>query len=90
MPAEDINWQRLDKYLFHARFCRTRALACDLIAQGSIRINRQPTDKPHARLHPGDVLTLPWHQGVKIIRIRALATRRGAAGEAALLYEEVA
>ncbi len=59
MDEEDTGWQRLDKFLFYARFCKTRAVAAALIARGHLRINRQPTEKPHARLRPGDILTLP-------------------------------
>jgi ribosome-associated heat shock protein Hsp15 len=59
------------------------------VAEGKIRINRQPTDKPHARLRPGDVLTLPLAGCVRVIRVRALAARRGPAPEARRLYEEI-
>ncbi len=88
--AEDQTWQRLDKFLFFARFCKTRAIASALIEKGSVRINRQPTEKPHAKLRPDDVLTLPLPQGVKVVRVKALATRRGPAMEASHLYEELA
>jgi ribosome-associated heat shock protein Hsp15 len=87
--AEDTAWQRLDKFLFFARFCKTRAVAGDLIATGSVRINRQPTAKPHAKLRPGDVLTLPLPQGVVVAQVLALAKRRGPATEARRLYAEI-
>jgi ribosome-associated heat shock protein Hsp15 len=92
MPAdaEDQTWQRLDKFLFFARFCKTRAIATALIEKGSVRINRLPTEKPHAKLRPNDVLTLPLPQGVKVVRVKTLATRRGPATEASHLYEELA
>jgi len=90
MPdQEDHAWQRLDKFLFFARFCKSRAIAGDLIAQGVVRINRQPTEKPHARLRPGDVLTLPLTRGVVVAKVLALAPRRGPAAEARLLYQEI-
>jgi ribosome-associated heat shock protein Hsp15 len=54
-----------------------------------VRINRQPTDKPHARLRPGDTLTLVVHDTVRILRVRALAARRGPAAEARALYDDV-
>ena len=69
---------------------RQRADCARLVAQGSIRINRQPTEKPHARLRIGDVLTLPVHSTVRVIRVAALAARRGPAPEARTLYEELA
>jgi ribosome-associated heat shock protein Hsp15 len=69
---------------------RQRADCARLVAQGSIRLNRQPTDKPHARLRVGDVLTLPVHGTVRVVRVAALAARRGAAPEARGLYDEIA
>ncbi len=87
---EDKAWQRLDKFLFIARFCKSRALATELIIRGMVRINRQLTEKPHAKLRPGDVLTLALSRGVVVAKVRALGERRGAPAEAQLLYEEIA
>ncbi len=87
--GEDTTWQRLDKWLWCARFMKARADCARLVHTGLVRINRQPTDKPHARLRPGDVLTLPLHQQVRVVRVVALATRRGPAREAQALYEEL-
>jgi ribosome-associated heat shock protein Hsp15 len=68
---------------------RQRSDCAALVAKGSIRINRQPTDKAHARLRLGDVLTVPVHGSVRVVRVVALAARRGPATEARLLYEEI-
>jgi len=87
MPAD---YQRLDKFLINARFCRNRELAEALVATGALRINRQPTEKPHARVRAGDVLTIPLPRGVAVIRVLALAERRGPAEAARALYEEIA
>ena len=57
--GEDRTWQRLDKWLWCARFAKTRADCARFVGDGFVRINRQPTDKPHARLRPGDVLVFP-------------------------------
>ena len=86
---EDVGWQRLDKWLFCARFMRHRADCAALVGRGGLRINRQPTDKPHARLRVGDVITLPLRGTVRVIEVRALATRRGPAAEAAMLFREI-
>jgi ribosome-associated heat shock protein Hsp15 len=86
---EDRDWQRLDKWLWCARFMKVRAACARWVAEGSVRINRQPTDKPHARVRPGDVLTLPAPDGVRVIRVLALAARRGPAPEARQLYAEI-
>jgi ribosome-associated heat shock protein Hsp15 len=86
---EDETWQRLDKFLFFARFCKTRALAGALIAKGSVRVNRQPTDKAHTRVRPGDVLTLPLPRGVMVVQVTALAQRREGAVQAQALYKDI-
>ena len=88
--GEDRVWQRLDKWLWCARFMKARSDCARLIAGGSVRINRQVTDKPHARLRPGDVVTLPLRQQVRVVRVLSLASRRGPAPEAQALYEEIA
>ena len=90
MEAEDRDWQRLDKWLWCARFMKARSDCARLVADGLVRINRQPTDKPHARLRVGDVLTVPLRGGVGVVRVQAVAKRRGPAPEAQSLYEEVA
>lgn len=69
---------------------RQRSDCAALVTAGSIRINRQATDKAHARLRVGDVLTVPVHSSVRVVRVLALAVRRGPATEARLLYEEIA
>jgi ribosome-associated heat shock protein Hsp15 len=68
---------------------RQRSDCAALVGRGSVRINRQPTDKPHARLRVGDVLTVPVRGSVRVVRVLALAGRRGPATEARLLYEEI-
>ncbi len=88
--APDSDWLRLDKFLVFARFCKTRAVAEALVEQGGVRINRQPTDKPHAKLRPGDVLTLALPQGIKVVEILLLPARRGAAPVAQNCYREIA
>jgi ribosome-associated heat shock protein Hsp15 len=83
------DWQRLDSWLWCARFLRQRAQCARLVTEGFVRINRQPTDKPHARLRVGDVLTLPLHGRVRVVEVLALAERRGNPASAAALYREV-
>jgi len=88
--ASDADWQRLDMWLWCARFMKSRGDCAEWVAQGGVRLNRQPTDKAHARLRVGDVLTLPLRGSVRVVRVVALAQRRGPASEARLLYEEIA
>ena len=90
METEDRTWQRLDKWLWCARVQKTRADCARLVERGQVRINRQPTDKPHAKLRPGDVVTLALPQSVRVLRVLALAARRGPAPEARSLFDEIA
>ncbi len=87
--VEDRDWQRLDKWLWCARFMRQRADCARLVADGRLRVNRQPTDKPHAKLRVGDIITLPLRGEVRVIAVLALGARRGPAEEARLLYREI-
>lgn len=89
MAESGTDWLRLDKFLVFARFCKTRSVAEALVEKGAVRINRQPTDKPHAKLRPGDVLTLALPQGVKVVEILLLPERRGSATVAQELYREI-
>ena len=78
---------RLDKWLFHARFYRTRTLAQAAAAAGRVRLNGTKVDKPGHALKPGDILTLGKGVQVIAVRVLALAERRGPAAEAGTLYE---
>ncbi|EYD72140.1 Ribosome-associated heat shock protein implicated in the recycling of the 50S subunit [Rubellimicrobium mesophilum DSM 19309] len=86
-PRETI---RLDKWLFQARFLKSRGLAADLIGEGKVRVNGQPTDKPARAVGPGDVLTFALHGRVRVVRILDVGERRGPAPEAQALYEDLA
>ena len=81
---------RIDKWLFCARFYRTRSLAQAAAAAGKVRRNGVRLDKPGHAVKPGDVLTLGKGADVLAVRVLALATRRGSATEAKTLYEIVA
>ena len=90
---EDKDWQRLDKWLWCARLAKTRSGCAALVERGAVRLNRQPVDKPAARLRPGDILTLalggPERGVVKVWRVQSLALRRGPPAEARSLYEDL-
>jgi ribosome-associated heat shock protein Hsp15 len=93
MAAEGREAQRLDAWLWCARLRKTRADCAALVEAGAVRINRLPTDKPHARVRPGDVLTIAQGRGeggrIAVWRVVALAERRGPATEARALYEDL-
>ena len=80
--------QRIDKWLWHARFARTRAAAQKLAASGRVRVNRVKVTAASRFVRPGDVLTLGIGQTVRVVRVLALAERRGSYTEAQQLYED--
>ncbi len=81
---------RLDKWLLYARFFRSRSLAARLCAEGKLRLDRARVSKAHQQVRPGDVLTFPQGRQIRVVRVAALAERRGPAAEARLLYEDLA
>ncbi len=81
---------RIDKWLFHARFYRTRSLAQAAAGAGKVRLNGTRVEKPAQTVRPGDVITLGKGRDVVSVRILALADRRGPAARAQALYEIVA
>lgn len=80
---------RLDKWLWFARFVKTRSLATKLIVDGRMRVNGAPTQKAHYAVKPGDVLTFPLGAHIRVIKVAALGGRRGPAPEAQALYEDL-
>ena len=80
---------RLDKWLWYARFFKTRALATKAIAGGRFRLDGEVMSKPHRAAQPGQVLTFMQGDRVRVIRIVVLGLRRGPAAEAVTLYEDL-
>jgi ribosome-associated heat shock protein Hsp15 len=82
--------QRLDKWLWFARFAKTRTLAAKLVAEGFVRVNGERAENPAKALGVGDVLTIAARHVTAVVRVEALGERRGPAAEARRLYSEVA
>jgi ribosome-associated heat shock protein Hsp15 len=78
---------RIDKWLCHARFCKTRGIAQQKAAQGRIRLNGHRVEKPSVGIRVGDVVTLPHLGKVISLKVLGLGVRRGPAAEAQTLYE---
>ncbi len=78
--------QRLDKWLWFARFAKTRTLAAKLVASGFVRVNSQRTDSAAKAVAVGDVVTVALGRATLVVRIEGLGERRGPAPEARLLY----
>ena len=81
---------RVDKWLWQARFFKTRSVAAAQVSAGRVRLNAVRLTKPAQAVSPGDVLTFSQGQRVRVIRVEALGTRRGPAPEARALYSDLA
>ena len=81
--------QRIDRFLWHARVVRTRALAAKLAASGHVRVNGKRIDAPGRGLKIGDVLTVAISRDVRVLKIVAFAERRGGDEAAGRLYEDL-
>lgn len=81
--------QRLDKWLVVARFARTRSLAQMLIEAGHVRLEGKRVTDGARKLKVGDVLTLALPQATKVVRVKAIAEKRGSYTVARELYEEI-
>ncbi len=79
--------QRLDKWLWFARFAKTRATAQRLIEDGHVRVGGRRIETASHGLKVGDVLTLALPHATLVVRLTALGQRRGPADEARTLYE---
>ncbi|GGG65778.1 hypothetical protein GCM10011415_10690 [Salipiger pallidus] len=79
---------RIDKWLWRARFFKTRSLAAKIVS-GGLRVNGLPVAKPAYGVAVGDTLTFSQGREVRVIRILALGTRRGPAPEAQALYDDL-
>ena len=80
---------RLDKWLWFARFCKSRTQASALCAAGRLRLDGALIHKAHQAVRPGAVLTFPLGPHIRVIRVLALGARRGPPAEARTLYEDL-
>ncbi len=80
---------RVDKWLWHARFFKTRTIAQNVVTSGKVRINAERISKANHIVKPGDVLTFVRGKQVCVIEILAISTRRGPAPEAQTLYTDL-
>lgn len=78
---------RLDKWLWAARFFKTRSLAAQAVSGGKVHLNSQRA-KPAREIRIGDELSIRRGEVEWSVVVRRLSRKRGPASEAALLYEE--
>jgi ribosome-associated heat shock protein Hsp15 len=83
-PEERV---RVDRWIWAARFVKSRALAADAVKGGRVHVNGERV-KPSRPLKPGDRLEITLGAVRRVVVVRGVSERRGPASEAALLYEE--
>lgn len=88
MPAE-LDRQRIDKWLWHARLVRTREDAAALAGSGYVRVNGARVDAPSRLVRTGDVITVALERTVRVLKVRGFVERRGPAKAGETLYEEL-
>lgn len=81
--------QRIDKWLWFARFYKSRTLAAEMIVEGRVRLNGERCTKTSQILRAGDVLTFAAGPHVRVVKVIAGGVRRGPATEARTLYEDL-
>jgi ribosome-associated heat shock protein Hsp15 len=80
---------RIDKWLWAARFFKTRSAATDAVAGGHVQVGGERV-KPAKEVKVGDTLEIRRDEVRRTVVVTGLADRRGSAGVAATLYEETA
>ena len=80
---------RIDKWLWAARFYKTRSLAADEADRGRVQINGSDA-KPSREVRPGDTVTLRQGVVLRSVIVRGISAMRGPAAIAQALYEETA
>jgi ribosome-associated heat shock protein Hsp15 len=87
MNSEETTRVRLDKWLWAARFFKTRALAADAIESGKVEVNGERA-KRAKQLQAGDMVRIRLGPYQHLVKVLAVSERRGPASVAATLYEE--
>ena len=87
--TETRNAERLDKWLWVARFFKTRSLAADAVDRGKVDVNGDRAKRARA-ITPGDKITVRRGPYATTVVVSELALRRGSASKAAQMYSETA
>jgi ribosome-associated heat shock protein Hsp15 len=87
--ANDVERQRIDRWLWHARLVRTRGAAAALAGSGYVRVNGARINAPGRMIRGGDIITVALHRGVRVLKVMGFVDRRGPAQSAAALYQDL-
>ena len=80
---------RIDRFLHCIRLVKSRTLAQGLIDTGHVRVGGKRVEKPSETVRVGDIVALPLHDRIRVLKVLALPERRGPASEARTCYEEL-
>ena len=86
---KELERQRIDKWLWHARMVRTRTAAAALAAAGFVRLNGKRTTTASHPVRIGDVVTLAFDRIVRVVRVEGFCERRGGPPTARALYRDL-
>ncbi|KPA22007.1 Heat shock protein 15 [Shimia sp. SK013] len=89
VPQSGPSKLRVDKWLWQARFFKTRSLSAKVVTGGHMRVNGQKISKASHTIGSEDVLTFPQARQIRVIKVLATGTRRGPAAEAQTLYDDL-
>ena len=92
MSEENVKAEaiRIDRWLWFARFFKSRSLAAKLVQASKVRVDGRLVNKASYAVSPGHVLTFPQGRHIRTVRVRAAGTRRGPPDEARDLYDDLA
>ena len=92
-PSQPTSGQRVDKWLWYARIFKSRSLASKFVETGKVRLmsgeQRTKLSKSAQIVRIGDILTFPYANHIKVVKVLEIGKRRGPAPEARLLYEDL-
>jgi ribosome-associated heat shock protein Hsp15 len=89
MAGDEKASLRIDKWLWYARFFKTRSIASTICNGGRVRVGGKAVSKASQLVKPDDVLTFTQGANIRVVKILALGSRRGPAPEARELYEDL-
>jgi len=89
LTPPNMDRQRIDKWLWHARVVRTRSAAAALATSGHVRVNGQRIEAASRAVRLGDVVTVALDRAVRVLKVLGFAERRGSADDAHALCADL-
>ena len=80
---------RIDKFLWFTRLASSRSAAQSMVEAGHIRLNGRRIERAHTAVRSGDLITFPFGNGARVVRVAGLPVRRGPFTEAQGFYENI-